>query len=234
MKTQMFNRIFLVTSTILLLFVLASCSSTEKVVSGSFLQKRKYTGGYNLNWSKKSSRPVKSLEVKTLSEVPIQESSPVVAYQQIEAEKVLFLVEETKAESKPELFSRVRTEIKKLKQDRQTRAEVLRDHVMPETKLSSNDEADFENKPEKSMNVLAVFGLFFSVAGMLFFPIIGSLLGIVLSSIALSQINKRGEKGAGLARTGITIGVVGLLLALLVVVIVMSSGIFSGGIGFGC
>lgn len=73
------------------------------------------------------------------------------------------------------------------------------------------------NNPPTSpkTNVLAVLGLIFAF----FIP----LIGIICSIIGLSQANKKGEKGKGLAIAGIIISVIiGLLQILTVVLIVVA------------
>lgn len=67
----------------------------------------------------------------------------------------------------------------------------------------------------KPMNGLAVAGFVLAIAGFVVFDLllIGAVLGIVFSAIALAQLKKReGEqRGRGLAIAGLVLGIVGLL-----------------------
>jgi hypothetical protein len=60
----------------------------------------------------------------------------------------------------------------------------------------------------------AIASLVCSLLGVLFFPIIGSILGIVFGAIALPQIRASNgrQQGRGLARAGIIVGAVALVL----------------------
>lgn len=61
----------------------------------------------------------------------------------------------------------------------------------------------------------AIAALACGVAGLLLFaPVIGSILGIVFGIISLNRIRHTGERGHGLAISGIVTGALGLLLGL--------------------
>jgi Domain of unknown function (DUF4190) len=67
-------------------------------------------------------------------------------------------------------------------------------------------------------NVMAILGLVFAF--------VFSPLGIVFSAIGLGQVRKRGEKGRGLALTGLILSILFVLIGVLVVVVAFSSPSF--------
>jgi Domain of unknown function (DUF4190) len=69
-------------------------------------------------------------------------------------------------------------------------------------------------------NTLAVFSFF---ASLFFFFWLPSILAIVLGSIALSQIERTGQTGKGLATLGIVLGFLGMVAGIVVFVLVMNS-----------
>ena len=69
-------------------------------------------------------------------------------------------------------------------------------------------------------NTLAVFSFF---ASLFFFFWLPSILAIVLGSIALSQIERTGQAGKGLAMLGIVLGFIGMVAGIVVFVLVMNS-----------
>lgn len=68
--------------------------------------------------------------------------------------------------------------------------------------------------PATGTNTMAILAIIFGFGG--------GLLGIVFGHIALSQIRRTGEKGRGLALTGLIFGYLGLA-ALIVIVIVLAT-----------
>jgi hypothetical protein len=75
---------------------------------------------------------------------------------------------------------------------------------------------------------MAIGSLVASVVGVPFFFLcfvgsVGSIVGIVLGAVAISQIKGTGEKGQGLAVAGIVIGVLSMLFGTIGVVAVMNS-----------
>ena len=71
-------------------------------------------------------------------------------------------------------------------------------------------------------NILAVVGLI--VAGISIFLNFAGIVGIaavVLSSLGLMQINKTGEKGKGMAITGISIGAFSVIYGFIMIMLLM-------------
>ncbi|MBE7035348.1 MAG: DUF4190 domain-containing protein [Ruminococcaceae bacterium] len=74
----------------------------------------------------------------------------------------------------------------------------------------------------KQTNVLAIIGII--VAGISIFLNFWGLVGIasvILSSMGLIQINKTGEKGKGMAITGISIGAFSILYGFLMIIVLI-------------
>lgn len=67
--------------------------------------------------------------------------------------------------------------------------------------------------PARPTNVLAIVSMVASIVGFLgFFPIFGSIAGVVTGHMATKQIAQSGEQGAGMAKAGLIVGYVGLAL----------------------
>lgn len=81
----------------------------------------------------------------------------------------------------------------------------------------------YENGSElKTTNMLSIIGII--VAGISLLINFGGIVGIcavILSSVALIQIGKTGEKGKGLAITGIAIGAASIIYAFIIYVSLM-------------
>ena len=106
-----------------------------------------------------------------------------------------------------------------LKEKMQEEVETI---IVEEPKIIDMKETKTEVKnEEKDYNICAIFGLVTGIIS-IFFSIYGlmSTAAIILSAIALNQIKKTGEKGKGLAVSGLVTGIVsivGLLVLLLIV-----------------
>lgn len=80
---------------------------------------------------------------------------------------------------------------------------------------------EFQPLPPQKTNGLAVGGFVTSLACC-------SPVGIILSSIAISQINKDpNQKGKGLAQAGLIIGIVSVVISIIYYAVVGTSEIFS-------
>ncbi|MCW4457119.1 DUF4190 domain-containing protein [Microbacterium sp. MPKO10] len=67
--------------------------------------------------------------------------------------------------------------------------------------------------PQDKFNVMAIVGFILS-----FFV---SIVGAILSFVALSQIKKTGEKGRGLAIAGVIIGLASLVITIIYIIVVV-------------
>ena len=77
-------------------------------------------------------------------------------------------------------------------------------------------------KKQEQTNVLSIVGII--VAGISIFLNFWGIVGIaavIISSIALLQINKSNEKGKGIAITGISIGALSVLYGFMVIILFM-------------
>ena len=73
---------------------------------------------------------------------------------------------------------------------------------------------------EPATNPLAIFSLVASVAGLLCG--VGSVIGIVLGGIALTQIKRERQGGYGLAVAGIIVGVASLIISMVWLIYAMN------------
>lgn len=69
--------------------------------------------------------------------------------------------------------------------------------------------------PPTKTNALAIVSMVLSIAGLVFIPFLGSLVGAILGHVALGQLKTSREQGRGFALAGVIIGWVGLGLAVI-------------------
>lgn len=78
------------------------------------------------------------------------------------------------------------------------------------------------NNNEKSTNMMAILGFIFSL--------LFSLIGLILSILALKQIKTSQEGGKGLATAGLIISIIKLVLGILLIVLIFVSVVFSSAV----
>lgn len=77
--------------------------------------------------------------------------------------------------------------------------------------------------PQQKTNTLAVVSMIASIVGFIWIlPVIGSIAGVVMGHISLSQIKRTNEKGRGMALAGLIVGYAGLVLAIAGIIVVAS------------
>ncbi len=74
-----------------------------------------------------------------------------------------------------------------------------------------------EDEEEPKTNTMAILALIFSILGFIFFPF--AIAAVICGKIAEQQVTDTGEKGLGLAQTAVTLGYIGLVLAILTIVL---------------
>ncbi|MBX4171193.1 DUF4190 domain-containing protein (plasmid) [Rhodococcus pyridinivorans] len=67
----------------------------------------------------------------------------------------------------------------------------------------------------QSTNILAILALVFGL--------LGGVLGVVFGHIALSQINRTGENGRGLAIAGLVLGYISVVAWIIVVIVAVEA-----------
>ena len=190
-----------------ILMLLASCSSTNDVVSNGPFQKRKYQKGWhvNLNTGKRSGETqarkvnertwmAQEISVSAMAEVPVVEM-PVVEtaertepVQSLERRAVSQVQEEVTASVGERVLEKPQTALERLS---------AQEEVFTPSPTGPEGETD-------RMNGMAIAGFICS----LFLP----LLGLIFSAIALGQIKRKGGRGKGLATAGLVISIVTMLL----------------------
>lgn len=71
-------------------------------------------------------------------------------------------------------------------------------------------------------NTLAVVSLISSILGFTAVPFLGSVVGIITGHMALRQIRATGENGSGLAKAGLAIGYIVVVLTILAIIAVVA------------
>lgn len=70
-------------------------------------------------------------------------------------------------------------------------------------------------QPTTSTNAMAIVSLIAGIAGLIFLPIIASIVAVITGPMAKKQIAQTGEQGEGMAKAGIITGWIGLALWIL-------------------
>ena len=71
------------------------------------------------------------------------------------------------------------------------------------------------------VNPLAVVALVSSLVGLFVIPVIGQIVGIITGHISLKQLKTTGERGRGMALSGVLIGYISLGLGILAIVLLV-------------
>lgn len=78
------------------------------------------------------------------------------------------------------------------------------------------------------VNPLAIVALVSSLVGLFVIPVIGQIVGIITGHISLKQVKTTGERGRGMALSGVLIGYIslglGILLIVLTAIIIATTG----------
>jgi hypothetical protein len=69
-------------------------------------------------------------------------------------------------------------------------------------------------------NPLAIVALVSSLVGLFAIPVIGQIVGIITGHISLKQVKTTGERGRGMALSGVLIGYISLGLGILLIILV--------------
>ena len=75
-------------------------------------------------------------------------------------------------------------------------------------------------RPGRTTNTLAITALSCGIAQIIAGPL-ATIPAIVCGLISLSQIDRTGEDGRGMAKVGLTLGIIGLTLEVLVIVLLV-------------
>ncbi len=236
MKTQKLTYLLIAVLIGLSQILFTSCSG-NKVVSSSFIQKRKYTKGFNVGFASHKSKKVLT-EVKDASQDEIEASvisdETVVADNNVDDETEISSVNIESYKVTPKYFVQ-RPVIKEKNEEKPVVviASICDNKYYAGSYFESGENAakNMGRKTKRKTNGYAIASFVCGFLGILpFFWGLGSLLGIIFGIIALNQINKSSEEeGRGLAFAGIAIGLVMLFLLVLLIVI-----IFSSGFGWAC
>jgi len=76
--------------------------------------------------------------------------------------------------------------------------------------------------PATKTNVLAIVSLIASIAGIVIFWFIGSVVGVICGHISLNQIKRTREEGRGLAVAGLIVGYIGIALSIIAVIAIVA------------
>jgi hypothetical protein len=215
------------------MFILASCSTSNDVVSNRKVQKRKYTKGFTVKKSEKkffNSLHLRNLETnkndlntESGSEVLLATiDANIINYESNRPEFVninLKNSEEKKTLINERIFEAPIFKNNKLKKS-DTEAKSLFSLENTINKQKTNEE-----KPEPKAHWAAITGMICGILGLIVTPILFSTLGIVFGGIGISKIKKNPEKykGKGMAVAGLVTGIIGVVIVWLVAAIILAA-----------
>jgi Domain of unknown function (DUF4190) len=75
-------------------------------------------------------------------------------------------------------------------------------------------------RPARPTNALAITALSCGIAQIIFWPL-ASIPAIICGVRALGQISRTGEDGRGMAKLGLTLGIIGLAIEVVVVIVLI-------------
>ena len=216
---------------LLAIFILASCSSSDKAVTGNFIQKRKYNTGYHVSLFSKHHKKQQVHEQELFAEKIKKERKEELkqntnneeVYASVSTDKSTNPIVVKKAVSKSE-----KKELKKIKKkavlDFKKEKRLAKKKTKKELKKISNS---INEGGEGELSTFALVGFIASLVGLILFvlfawPFLLGTLGVIFSSIGLSE-TKKGKTGKGFAIAGLVIGILDILLfwAVLILVILL-------------
>lgn len=206
------------------MLLMYSCSTTDKVVSDSFISKRKYNKGFFLNKKSNKIKHIdsnndvlvfsdKKLDIK--SDGLINDDDLVASVGQNQFipinnnidEELTFNIESENRQLVTKLSSNKLTKIQNRINKKQLKVN--------KSKKQISDDSD------PKLHWAALTGFICSIVGLIVFPILLGLLGIIFSSIGLSKINKDNFKGKGFAIAGLVVGIIDVVLIFLIVALIL-------------
>ena len=236
MKTQKLSLALLALVISLSQVVLTSCGS-NKVVSSSFIQKRKYTGGYHFNLAflegKKYEKEeaTKSSTIEKVDPISISEETLVAENDMtVDHEEDTLIAQPIKEKhkyflkKKKENILEAEERINRIFQKPSKNKVYLTGVRSSDNSINTNDQREDSRK----VNGLAIASLCCSV---LWLFGIGSIGGVIFGAIALRKIRRNPEKykGEGLAVAGFTLGVVGLFITVILLIILYLKSMQNAG-----
>jgi len=211
MKNLNILSIFLIFS-----ILFSSCVTSDKVISDNFVQKRKYNKGYFVN----STSKINKVEKTSKSEIYTAEASKL-----NQPKKSLELNQNSYNNNN--IFEQPLSASTNLNQDATTKPakstyEIISINNETESQSSINNYTiknnEINKKDARKTHWGAIAGLTTGIVGLFIFGIILGICAIIFSSIALAAIKNHPDvyKGRGMARAGLIIGIVGLVLTIMI------------------
>jgi hypothetical protein len=221
---------------LIVVLIVTSCSTSDKVVSENFIQKRKYNKGFYVNTNEKKNR-IKDSDNNKLSSEPnyLSETNKEIIDTQNQPENNVsnevnhdlliastddnFLPPEEKISfNSTNDDNSIRTKLEgKIEKSKDKLQKKLNKHV---NKLSKSN---LTNDGEPKTEGLGLAGFITGLVGLFIFGILFGLIAIIFGAISLGKINKNPDKfkGKGFAITSLILGIIDvaaflILLALIV------------------
>ena len=106
--------------------------------------------------------------------------------------------------------------------------------VKQETKTAPCEETPIEGAPttesKKKWSAFALAGFIVSMASILFFPLAGGIVGLILSRKGKAEIEAQDLDGQGFATAGVVVGIVNIIRGIIqfIIVIALIVGMLAG------
>ena len=95
-----------------------------------------------------------------------------------------------------------------------------------EVKVKEEKKKKIRTMPlKKGSSLYSVFGFVFSILGIVPLPLIGTILGLVLSSIGLHETRKTNANASGLGVAGLIISLICLILYICAITVIILMGL---------
>ena len=219
---------------ILSLFILASCSTSNDVVSNRKIQKRKYTKGFTVKKSeKKFFNRLHLRNFEANKNDLTEETGSEVLLATIDANIINY------ESNRPEFVNinlKNSEEKKTLINERILKAPVYKNNKLKKSNTETKSLFSVKNKINKQkssdgepnnakVHWAALTGMICGILGLLVTPFLFSTLGIIFGGIGISKTKKNPEKykGKGMAITGLITGIVGVVVIWLVAAIILAA-----------
>jgi len=77
------------------------------------------------------------------------------------------------------------------------------------------------SKNNQETNTLAIISFICGILSFIFLGVIGAILAIVLSILAKKEIAAKNQSGAGLAKAGLILGIINIVVSIIIVILVL-------------
>lgn len=97
--------------------------------------------------------------------------------------------------------------------------------VKAETQITNEQLPEKENEEQKKISGFSIAGFVLSLVGLGFCGLVCGILGIIFSSIALGDVNKKQLKGKSFAVSGLILSIIGVVYNIIMLILIYCVGL---------